>query len=124
MVIDDTTRIFRPGDVGALVASGTVVIGLFDAEVGLGRRYLEDLGVSRLLPVSVPTAELAAELAKVGPVNAAAVAAAPDAIRPAGVGARRRGVLSVWSAVSGGAGLSEAVVAAAERAGGAVPRRC
>ena len=38
VVIDDTTSIFRPGDVGALVASGTVVIGLFDAEVGLGRR--------------------------------------------------------------------------------------
>ena len=114
VVIDDTTRIFRPGDVGAVLASGTVVIGLFDAEVGLGRRYLEDLGVSRLLPVSVPTAELAAELARVGPVNAAAAAAAPDAIRPAGAGARRRGVLSVWSAVSGGAGLSEVVVAAAE----------
>lgn len=114
LIVDDVTRIFHPADIAEVEAAGTVVFGLFDTEAGMGRRYLEDLGVSRLLETSTPVADLAARVAEIGPTNAVAAAGptgeSRDHARPAG----SRGVLSVWTSVSGGAGLSELVLAAAE----------
>lgn len=115
VVVDDVSRLFTPGDIGRAVEGGTVVIGLYDTAAGLGRAYLEGLGVSRLLPVSVPTAELAALIAEVGPVNAG-FSPQPDAARHGSkaVVAARRGSLTVCSSVSGGAGVTEALVGLAE----------
>lgn len=112
LVVDDVTRVFAAGDVGAAVAAGTVVIGLYDTEAGLGRAYLEGLGVSRLLPVSVATAELAAVIAEVGPINAGPTSASDLATPtpPSTLGAGRRGSLTVLSAVSGGVGLTETLI--------------
>lgn len=114
-VVDDVSRLFTSGDIGRAVEGGTVVIGLYDPESGLGRAYLEGLGVSRLLPVSVPTAELAALIAEVGPVNAGS-SPQPDPARPGPktAVAGRRGSLTVFSSVSGGVGATETLVGLAE----------
>jgi hypothetical protein len=114
LIVDDVTRIFHPADIAEVEAAGTVVFGLFDTEAGMGRRYLEDLGVSRLLEASTPVADLAAQVAEIGPINALI---APEPIGETRDHPRRRrpgGMLSVWTSVSGGAGLSELVLAAAE----------
>lgn len=113
VVVDDVSRIFAPGDIGRAVEGGTVVIGLYDTEVGLGRTYLEGLGVSRLLPASVPTAELAALIAEVGPVNAG-FSPQPEAIRAVPRVIARRGSVTALTSVSGGAGVTEALVGLAE----------
>ena len=90
------------------------MIGLFDAEVGLGRRYLEDLGVAQLLPVSTPTAELAAGVGGDRTDRPRRCSAPGAAQRPSDLRAGRRGQVVVWTTVSGGVGLTEAVLAAAE----------
>jgi Mrp family chromosome partitioning ATPase len=117
VIIDDTTRIFAPADVGALVTSGTVVIGLFDDELGLGQAHLERLGVSRLLPASTPTDQLAEMIAEIGPINATEVAPQqPPGPQRRAMPPGRRGLLTVLSAASGGCGLTEALVGLAQAA--------
>lgn len=113
VVVDDVSRIFAPGDIGRAVEAGTVVIGLYDTGAGLGRPYLEGLGVSRLLPVSVSTAELAALIAEVGPVNAGSFRQ-PEPARTVPRVTARRGSVTVLTSVSGGAGLTETLVGLAE----------
>jgi hypothetical protein len=114
LIVDDVTRIFHPADIAEVEAAGTVVFGLFDTEAGMGRRYLEELGVSRLLETSTPVADLAAQVAEIGPINAVAAAGPTGESSEHAFAQGPRGVLSVWTSVSGGAGLSELVLAAAE----------
>lgn len=121
VVVDDVTRVLGAGDIGAAVAGGTVVIGLYNSEGGRGRAYLEGLGVSRLLPVSVPTAELAALIGEIGPVNSGCLSqtdtVAPETVAYGGslpAGGRRRGSLTVFTSVSGGAGLTETLIGLAQ----------
>ena len=113
VVIDDETRMFGSADVGRVVAAGTVVIGLYGTDGGLGRGYLEGLGVSRVLPVGVPVGELARVIGEIGPTGAAPSLIPAPAVTESG---RRQshGSLTVFSAVSGGVGLTEALIAVAE----------
>lgn len=114
LLVDDMSRVFTHRDIAAAVHAGTVVIGLYDTERGLGRAHLERLGVSRLLPASVPTSELARVVTEIGPLNAGSeksvdVRRFTDDDRPP-----RQGSLIAISAVSGGVGTSETLVALAE----------
>ncbi len=115
LVVDDIMRLFSRADLAAAQSRGAHVIGLFDGAAGMGQRYLADLGADQLLPASTPPPELAAAILRVGPrsvVPAGAKEAPPSSCRahtPV-----KRGWLSVWAKASGGAGLSELVVAAAE----------
>lgn len=113
LLLDDTSRVLTSRDVTAAVQSGTVVIGLYDTERGLGRTHLERLGVSRLLPASVPTPELARAVAEIGPVNADTERSVDVIDRGEGRSETRRGSLTAIFSVSGGAGTTETVVALA-----------
>ena len=115
LVIDDIMRLFSRPDLAGAQLKGAHVIGLFDDTAGMGRKYLADLGADQLLPASAPVAEVADAVLRVGPRarpgSGASVADEPP--RRGGIH-RSLGCLSVWTKASGGAGLSEAVVAAAE----------
>jgi hypothetical protein len=118
LVVDDVSRLLGPADIDGLLADGTEVIGLFhpDPHAG-GRGALECLGVryDRVLPSAIRPSELSSLIESIGPVKATAVngsavrAAANLAVVP-----RRGGRLVVFSAVSGGSGLTEVVLAVGE----------
>ena len=113
VLLDDETRVFSAAEVGATVSAGTVVIGLFGARGGLGRDYLEGLGVSRVIPVGVPIGELARLLSGIGPTVRDSIALAGD--RPTQrLEEGRRGRLMVFSGVSGNLGLSETMIGLGE----------
>lgn len=116
LVVDDVSRIFGRAAIEAAARSGVFVLGLFDQPGGLGPEHLEKLGVQLVLPASTPVEELAAMLGRIRP--APAVAVEPPAFRDldaAGpVGPGRPARVSVWCGVTGGCGLTEAVVAVAE----------
>ena len=97
---------WKSGDVGRVVAAGTVVIGLAGTEGELGRACLERLSVSRLLPAGIATAHLAAVIAGVGPVNAAAPAPRADRTQFRG---GRAGSAGKVDGFPGGAGRPAAV---------------
>jgi hypothetical protein len=118
LVIDDVMRTFSSLDVFKAQRSGVFVIGVAD-QAGAGRKYLADLGVDKVVAASVPPAELLALASEAsegvqGPEVALTSAEGQGASAPAWVPAQPGGVVSAWTKVSGGAGLSEAVVAAAE----------
>jgi len=119
LVIDDATRILTGADIGAAVAAGTVVVGLYNPRQRAGRDNLERLGASQLYSVETTTAELAAAIAAIGPRPSG-----PDegryeqpsrlpraATRPA----HWRGALTVMSAATGGSGLTETVIGIANQ---------
>jgi hypothetical protein len=72
------------------------------------------LGVSRLLPVAVPVVELATLIADVGPSGENQTVARRDPLTGPVPGEGHRGALTVLSTVSGGVGVTEAVVGLAE----------
>ena len=118
VILDDATRIFTPDDVARVAAEGTVVVGLYGTDGGMGAEWLaRHLGVARAVPVDVGVGELAALIARIGPVGGGPVvdvAADRPQASPPMAGRGRHGVMSVWSSVSGGAGLTEALIATAE----------
>jgi hypothetical protein len=118
LVLDDVMRIFSIAEIASAQENGVHVIGLYDHTTGMGREYLARLGVDEVLPAATTAAEVVAVISQRGArdrVRTGAVAGSrlPVATRP--VGSRKpRGLLSAWTKVSGGAGLTEAAVAAAE----------
>lgn|GEM_PF-1956950 len=116
LVLDDVMRNFSSSDVFRAQRCGAFVIGVADQK-GAGREYLAQLGVDKVVPASLPPAEL---LALAYEAAEAAEGSEVPSSRPevqARVARERAGPLgrvSAWTKVSGGAGLSEAVVAAAE----------
>ena len=54
LVIDDATRLLTGADIGAAVAAGTLVVGLYNPRHRSGRDTLERLGVSHLYSVETP----------------------------------------------------------------------
>jgi hypothetical protein len=94
------------------------VIGLYDHSSGMGREYLTRLGVDEVLPASTAAAQVVAVISQRGPRVRARTGVLtgsrlPVASRQAGPG-KSSGLLSAWTKVSGGAGLTEAAVVAAE----------
>ena len=118
LVLDDVMRIFSIAEIANAQEKGVHVIGLYDHTTGMGREYLTGLGVDEVLPAATPAAEVVAVILQRGARERArsnAVAGARHPVATRVVGPRRQlGLLSAWTKVSGGTGLTEAVVAAAE----------
>jgi hypothetical protein len=102
------------------VASGTVVFGLHHPHQAAGRDHLIRLGVSHIFSVETDPAQLAAAITAIGP-------AAPPPTGPprfeepypelalTNGAAHRHGTLTVMSAATGGAGLTETVIGLAHQ---------
>lgn len=125
LVVDDMMRIFSAHDISRAQSFGVHVVAVLGQPQGAGRQYVENLGAEQVLPASVPPAELLAVVLE-------ATSATPNlrALRPpldgplwAGPGQRRQngqkngdkasGHISAWTKATGGAGLTEAAIAAA-----------
>lgn len=121
LVVDDTMRTFSIYDIARAQSFGVRVVAVVDPLPGPGRQYVDSLGVDQVLPASLPPAELLA---------AALEAVAPGrdqrALHHRSDGARRDehsdglpprhkrvGWVCAWTKATGGAGLTEAVIAAA-----------
>jgi hypothetical protein len=122
LVLDDIMRLFSAPDLACARDSGAHVIGLYDQGSGMGSDYLGRLGADQVLPASTPPAELVDAVLLVGPREQGRPTVAdragperPSLLAGRASAKRSRCVLSAWTKVSGGAGLSEAVVAAAEQ---------
>ena len=115
LVIDDMMRLVGAADVAAAHDRQVHVLGLTDPTQGLGRRFLEDLRVDEIAPAGLAPAELADLVRSVGPRNAhVEPARRPLALRPRLGTPRRQGSLTTFTPASGGAGLSETLVAVGE----------
>lgn len=115
LLVDDVMRLFTAADIAAAHDRQIHVIGLTDQVQGLGRAYLEELGVDQIVPVSTPAAAIVDMVRAIGPRNAHTEpvkrAPLPPQWEPA---PGRRGSLAAFVPTSGGTGLSETLVASAE----------
>ncbi len=118
LVVDDVMRTFSVPEIASAQHHGVHVIGLYDGDTGMGREHIVNLGVDRALPSVTPPSELVALISECPPrtqpaPGALRLTAAPN---PSGVPTVRRqhGLVWVWTKVSGGTGLTEAIAAAAE----------
>jgi hypothetical protein len=120
LVLDDVIRALSPADLAMARDAGVHVIGLFDPGVGMGHRYLLELGVDEALPASTLPSELLALISRAKPSEGTAgggslaLAGERRTLGRESVADKAGGLVAVWAKVSGGAGLTEAVVAAAE----------
>jgi MinD-like ATPase involved in chromosome partitioning or flagellar assembly len=115
LVIDDMMRLVGVADVAAAHDRQVHVVGLTDPTQGLGRKFLEDLRVDQIALASLAPSELADLVRSVGPNNAhTGPARRPLAPRPRLGTPRPQGSLTTFTPASGGAGLSETLVAVGE----------
>ncbi|HET9059677.1 MAG TPA: hypothetical protein VFN61_07125 [Acidimicrobiales bacterium] len=117
LVLDDVMRTFSAADVARASACGVVVLGVCDDTVGLGPQHMRQLGAEHIFPGSCSPAELVAFIGQLPPRATNRRRPGVRPLWPVGTSsqkAERKGVLTAWTKVSGGAGLSEAVVAAAD----------
>jgi hypothetical protein len=118
MVVDDVMRTLSSAEIANAQRFGTYVIGLYDHSAGMGREYLFGLGTDQVLPASTPPADLVAVMSdnrrrpSAASRGAEAINIALDEgpMRPKG----KRALVSAWTKVSGGSGLTETTVAAAQ----------
>jgi hypothetical protein len=116
LVLDDIMRVFSMLDIARAQAFGVNVIGVCDLASGSGRRFLAEMGVDRVVPSSLTPAELVAVACEAAEQSPRARDGATRFLAPlVPAQSPSHGVVSAWTKVSGGAGLTEAVVAAAER---------
>lgn len=116
LVIDDMMRLVGVADVAAARDRQVHVVGLTDPTQGLGRKFLEDLQVDQIALASLAPSELADLVRSVGPHNAR-TAPAPRPVVPSrnpSSSSSHRGSLTTFTPASGGAGLSETLVAVGE----------
>ncbi len=118
LVFDDVMRTVTVADVARAHQMGVRVVGVADRHGGMGARYLEHLGVDEVLPSTCATGDLVAIFLRAGK-RAVPASGRPEWPLMPGVAATARAgapvaALSAWTKVSGGAGLSEMVVAAAQ----------
>ena len=109
LVVDDVARIFTPGTIAAAQEGGTFVIGLCNEANGMGRAHLERLGVQLILPDTTRPEDLLQAIDQLAPEEPG-LRPLPPSRSPA----TNRGLLSVWYSVTGGSGLTEALIATAE----------
>jgi MinD-like ATPase involved in chromosome partitioning or flagellar assembly len=115
LVIDDMMRLVGVADVAAAHDRQIHVLGLTDPTQGLGRRFLEDLRVDQIVLASLAPSELADLVRSVGPHNAhPEPSQLPPSLRPRPSTPHRQGSLTTFTPASGGAGLSETLVAVGE----------
>jgi hypothetical protein len=117
LVVDDIMRTFSTPEIATAQQVGIHVVGLYDGTAGMGREHLVNLGVDEVLPAGTPPAELAALILNSRPRRRDGPGAG-HLIRPATAeprrSRRRRGLVLAWTKVSGGSGLTEAIVAAGQ----------
>jgi hypothetical protein len=119
LVLDDVMRTFSALDVFRARDAGIHVLGLSDHSAGVGRQYLLSLGVDQVVAAATEPHELLALVCQIRPRRDAGTTTPSWPLWPAdipvgGEAKRARGVVCAWTKVSGGAGLTESVVAAAE----------
>ena len=115
LVIDDMMRLVGVADVAAAHDRQVHVVGLTDPTQGLGQKFLEDLRVDQIALASMAPSELADLVRAVGPQNAHTEPPRRSlALRPRLGAPRRHGSLTTFTPASGGAGLSETLVAVGE----------
>lgn len=123
LLVDDTARTFTAAAIADAVGSGTFVVGLFDEATGMGKAFLERLGVQLILPAASEPDELIQALQRLTPVpyappsqpgdeDRAGARTTTDPGRPRA--GRSGGRVSAWYAVTGGCGLTETVIGVAE----------
>jgi hypothetical protein len=118
-LLDDVMRTFSALDVFRARDAGIHVLGLSDHGAGMGRQYLMSLGVDQVVGAAMEPQELLGLVSQIRPRQEAGTATPNWPLWPADVSVgrevrRARGVVSAWTKVSGGTGLTESVVAAAE----------
>ena len=121
LVVDDIMRTFSASEIATAQELGIHVLGLYDNGSGMGREHLVRLGVDEVVPATTPPAELVALISERQPSRSPAPGSRhgtnkADTVQP-GRGRGKRGLVLAWTKVSGGAGLSEAMVAVAEHLG-------
>jgi hypothetical protein len=94
--------------------AGVYTIGLFDDDAGRGHEYLARLGADLLLPASTAPSDVLGAVLQLAPRQRRAGPPAWPTAGPGTTGRRGSGLVTGWTKVSGGSGLTEAVVAAAE----------
>lgn len=120
LVIDDVMRSLSGADLAVIVANGVTVIGVFDPVDGLGSDYLSRLGATEVLPATAAVGELVARITRVEarPKKGLVPGNVPDRDDRVRHAPERtdgqRATLSMWTKVTGGAGLTETVAAAAD----------
>ncbi|HYA45329.1 MAG TPA: hypothetical protein VED59_06965, partial [Acidimicrobiales bacterium] len=117
LVLDDVMRLFSIPDLVGVQEQGVHVIGLYDQSTGMGRQYLAGLGADQLLPATIAPGELVEAMLQIGPRERGNIAPGESSAWR-GNGPERGhlcGLLTAWAKVSGGTGLTEAVIAVAER---------
>jgi Mrp family chromosome partitioning ATPase len=115
LVVDDIMRLFSAPDIATAQHAGVHVIGVLDQASGMGQEYLARLGADQLVPATAAPAELVDLILQVGPREQLRPAVLDGATWEPGNPKREHGLLMAWTKVSGGAGLSEALTAAAEQ---------
>jgi MinD-like ATPase involved in chromosome partitioning or flagellar assembly len=115
LVIDDMMRLVGVADVAAAHDRQIHVVGLTDPTQGLGRKFLEDLRVDQIALATLAPSELAELVRSIGPHNAHTEPAQRSlSLHPRPSTSRRQGSLTTFTPASGGAGLSETLVAVGE----------
>ncbi|HTT91279.1 MAG TPA: hypothetical protein VMF65_17115 [Acidimicrobiales bacterium] len=118
LVVDDLMRTLSPSEISGAQHLGAYVIGLYDECSGMGREHVLSLGADHVLPASTAPAELVGLIPENRRRSAATTSAALRTSASGGEHGRRsnggQGLVSAWTKVSGGSGLTEVVVAAAE----------
>ncbi|HUZ43527.1 MAG TPA: hypothetical protein VMU63_03930 [Acidimicrobiales bacterium] len=130
LVVDDTARTFTSSAIADAVGEGTFVVGLFDEAAGMGRAFLERLGVQLILSAATGPEELIQAILRVAPAPDVLLATDPG-VHTGQNGPPRGeregqltagGTVSVWYSVTGGCGLTETIIGVADAlaAGGPV----
>ena len=121
LVVDDIMRTFSVYDISRAQSFGVHVIAVVDQSKGASREHVDSLGADQVLRSNLPPGELLAavlESASDGrELNAPRRALSGFAWAPRTDGQKLRrkdsGWVCAWTRASGGAGLTEAVIAAA-----------
>jgi hypothetical protein len=123
LVVDDVMRTFSAPEIAGAQQVGIHVVGLYDGTTGMGRQYLINLGADAALPAATPPADLVAHILEHRPRRSSGPGTGTGhriGVARTALGRRSRersGLVSAWTKVSGGAGLTEVIVAAAEHLG-------
>ena len=119
LVLDDVMRLLTGADIMRATEAGVHVVGVQDPDGGRGEQFLRQIGAQQLMSAEVRPHEVASALLSLRPkdrLNERHPYLSPWSPGPANLRYLdgQRGRLSVWTRVSGGCGLTEAVIAAAQ----------
>lgn len=120
VVLDDLMRLFTASDIERLTEAGVSVFGVCHPLEGMGRQHLLALGAQHVVPADASAAEVVSLFDLVVPRTKRSNGLRQGGGWPGpGLAGERHGqnihaLVTVWTKVSGGAGLTEAFIAAGE----------